>query len=104
MQIARVHGNVVSTNKSERLHGLKLLVAVNIDLDTFEEKGAPFVTVDTIGAGEGEVVMCVNGSSARQTPMTDAKPVDNSIVAIIDSIELRGKRIFEKVDLSKDKQ
>ena len=96
MQIARVKGNVVSTNKSERLHGLKLLIAVPIDLNTFEEKGSLFVCVDTIGAGEEEVVMIVAGSSARQTPMTDAKPVDSSIVAIVDSIDINGKRVFQK--------
>ena len=53
MQLAKVIGSMVSTRKSDRLHGLKLLVAVPIDMDTFEEKGAPFITVDTVGAGEG---------------------------------------------------
>ena len=51
MQLAKVIGSMVSTRKSDRLHGLKLLVAVPIDMDTFEEKGAPFITVDTVGAG-----------------------------------------------------
>jgi microcompartment protein CcmK/EutM len=49
-----------------------------------------------VGAGEGEVVMCVGGSSSRQTSLTDAKPVDLSIIAIIDSVELKGEKIFEK--------
>ena len=44
MQLAKVIGSMVSTRKSDRLHGLKLLVAVPIDMDTFEEKGAPFIT------------------------------------------------------------
>ena len=47
----------ISKTLTERLQGLKLLVAVPIDMDTFEEKGAPFITVDTVGAGEGEIVM-----------------------------------------------
>ena len=51
MQLAKVIGSMVSTRKCERLQGLKLLVAVPIDMDTFEEKGAPFITVDTVGAG-----------------------------------------------------
>ena len=63
MQLAKVIGSMVSTRKSDRLHGLKLLVAVPIDMDTFEEKGAPFITVDTVGAGEGEIVMWAGGSS-----------------------------------------
>ncbi|MDO4564879.1 MAG: EutN/CcmL family microcompartment protein [Clostridia bacterium] len=96
MIIGRVHGTVVSTTKSEKLEGLKLLVVMPIDLDTFTEKGQPVVCIDTVGAGEGEVVMCVAGSSARQTAKTENKPADNSIVAIIDHIDWKGKRIFEK--------
>lgn len=96
MVIGRVRGTVVSTTKSQKLEGLKLLIVVPIDLDTFTEKGQPIVCIDTVGAGEGEVVMCVAGSSARQTAVTENKPADNSIVAIIDHIDLKGKRIFEK--------
>ena len=65
MQIARVKGTVVSTNKAEKLMGLKLLVVKPIDLETMEEKGSPIVAVDAVGAGEGEVVMLVGGSSSR---------------------------------------
>lgn len=96
MQIARVVGNVVSTNKTEKLHGLKLLIVVPIDLATFAEKGQPVVAIDTVGAGNGEVVMLCGGSSSRQTPLTENKPSDMAIVAIIDSIELRGNVIFRK--------
>lgn len=96
MQIARVVGTVVSTNKSDKLLGLKLMLVKTIDLDTFEEKGAPLVSIDAVGAGVGEIVMIVGGSSSRQTEITDAKPVDNSIIAIIDSIDVENKRIFDK--------
>lgn len=96
MQIARVKGTVVSTTKSDKMLGLKLMVVRPIDLDTFEEKGAPLISVDAVGAGVGEIVMIVGGSSSRQTDQTDAKPVDNSIVAIIDSIDMEGTRIFDK--------
>ena len=96
MILARVRGNVVSTTKSERLHGYKLLIVVPIDIDTFEEKGSPIVSIDTVGAGEEEVVMLVAGSSSRQTELTENRPVDNAIVAVIDSVNLNGKRIFEK--------
>ena len=64
MQIARVKGNVVSTNKAEKMLGMKLLVVKPIDLDTMEEKGALVVAVDAVGAGENEVVMLVGGSSS----------------------------------------
>ncbi len=98
MQIARVKGNVVSTNKTEKLYGLKLLIVVPIDLASFEEKGQPIVAIDTVGAGEGEVVMLCSGSSSRQTAITENKPSDMAIVGIIDSIELGGKQIFRKFD------
>lgn len=96
MQLARVVGSLVSTRKSDKLQGMKILVLIPLDMDTFEDAGKPFVSVDTIGAGEGEVVMCVGGSSSRQTDLTDAKPVDNSIVAIIDSVNIGKKRLFDK--------
>ncbi len=101
MQIARVKGNVVSTNKTEKLHGLKLLIVVPIDLGTFEEKGQPVVAIDTVGAGEGEVVMLCSGSSSRQTAVTENKPSDMAIVGIIDSIEMNGKPVFRKFEEKK---
>lgn len=96
MQIARVVGNVVSTSKSDKIKGLKLLLVKPIDLETFEEKGSVLVAFDTVGAGEGEVVMIVSGSSSRQTALTENKPSDTAIIAIIDYIDLAGKRIFSK--------
>ena len=96
MQIAKVIGSVVSTSKSEKLHGLKLLLVRPIDLDRFEEKGGAIVSIDTVGAGEGEIVMIVSGSSSRQTELTAEKPVDCAIIAIIDSIDVGEKRIFSK--------
>ncbi len=96
MQIAKVVGTVVSTNKARNLLGLKLMLIRTIDLDTFQEKGSPLVSIDAVGAGVGEIVMVVSGSSSRQTVLTDAKPVDNAIVAIVDHIDIEGKRIFSK--------
>ena len=96
MILARVRGNVVSTTKSDRLEGLKLLLVVPIEISSFEEKGQPIVAIDTVGAGAGEVVMCVGGSSSRQTTLTENKPADMSIIGIIDSVELNGDMIFEK--------
>ena len=94
MQLAKVIGSMVSTRKSDRLHGLKLLVAVPIDMDTFEE------TVDTVGAGEGEIVMWAGGSSSRQTDLTTNKPVDSSIVGIVDFVDILGKRVYDKGNAS----
>ena len=96
MQLARVKGTVVSTNKAEKLMGMKLLVVKPIDIETWEEKGGLLVAVDAVGAGEGEVVMIVSGSSARQSAATEHKPVDHAIIAIIDSVDYNGSRVFEK--------
>ncbi len=96
MQLAKVIGSVVSTRKSERLEGLKLLVAVPIDMDTMQEKGAPFVTVDTVGAGEGEIILWAGGSSSRQTEATTGKPVDSSIIGIVDFVDILGARKYDK--------
>ena len=90
MQLAKVIGSMVSTRKSDRLHGLTLLVAVPIDMDTFEEKGA----------GEGEIVMWAGGSSSRQTDLTTNKPVDSSIVGIVDFVDILGKRVYDKGNAS----
>lgn len=96
MQLAKVIGSIVSTRKSDKLEGLKLLVAVPIDMDTMQEKGAPFVTVDTVGAGQGEIVMWAGGSSSRQTDLTTGKPVDSSIVGIVDFVDIQGMRKYDK--------
>jgi len=96
MQIGIVKGNVVSTNKAEKLSGLKLLIVKPISIETFTEKGDVFVAIDTVGSGEGEVVLCVGGSSSRQTRITENKPVDQSIIAIIDHVDIDGDRVFEK--------
>jgi ethanolamine utilization protein EutN/carbon dioxide concentrating mechanism protein CcmL len=96
MILGRVRGNVVSTTKSDKLSGYKLLIVIPINIDTFEEQGSPVISVDTVGAGEGEVVMVVGGSSSRQTAATEGRPVDSTIVAIIDSVDFKGKQIFTK--------
>lgn len=96
MQLGIVKGTVVSTNKAEKLYGLKLLIVKPIDIETWQEKGALVVAIDAVGAGEGEVVMLVGGSSSRQTNITENKPVDQSIIAIIDHVDVNGTRIFEK--------
>jgi microcompartment protein CcmK/EutM len=96
MIIGVISGSVVSTNKSETLKGLKLLVVMPLDTETLKEKGSPLVAIDAVGAGEGEVVICVGGSSSRQTAFTDGTPCDLAIIAIVDSIDIRGKRVFEK--------
>jgi microcompartment protein CcmK/EutM len=89
MKMGRVVGSVVATQKDERLNGLKLLVVQNLDLGMTLEKGY-VVAVDSVGAGAGEVVLYATGSSARQTSLTDGKPVDAVIMAIVDEYDVGG--------------
>lgn len=90
MKMGRVVGAVVATQKDERLNGLKLLVVQNLDLGMTLEKGY-VVAVDAVGAGAGEVVLYATGSSARQTSITDGRPVDAIIMAIVDEFDVGGE-------------
>jgi ethanolamine utilization protein EutN len=95
MDLARVEGNVVSTVKSERLHGYTLLVVSLLKPDT-SATGANIVAVDTVGAGVGEIVLVVRGSSARQAAKLENVPSDASIVGIVDAIVYQGKETYFK--------
>jgi microcompartment protein CcmK/EutM len=92
---ARVTGNVVCTQKDEKLVGCKLLLVQPVDLAGVP-KGNPIVAVDSVGAGEKELVLLVQGSSARQTSRTQGNPVDAVIFAIVDTVEQGGKVVFKK--------
>jgi microcompartment protein CcmK/EutM len=96
MLLARVVGNVVSTRKSERLTGTKLLIIEPVDFRHQKPDGKLLVAIDSVGAGVGEVVLIVQGSSARLTETTKDTPVDATIMAIVDYIELEGDRTFSK--------
>ena len=95
MIFARVTGNVVCTLKDEKLVGCKLMLVQPVDLSQ-APKGNPIVAVDAVGAGEGELVLLVQGSSARQTSKTTGNPVDAVIFAIVDTVEQGGKTVFSK--------
>ncbi|MEK7857619.1 MAG: EutN/CcmL family microcompartment protein [Elusimicrobiota bacterium] len=95
MIFARVTGNVVCTLKDEKLTGSKLMLLQPVDLQG-NAKGNPLVAVDAVGAGEGELVLVVQGSSARQTSRTTGNPVDAVIFAIVDSVEQDGRSVFRK--------
>ncbi|HHV94794.1 MAG TPA: EutN/CcmL family microcompartment protein [Firmicutes bacterium] len=96
MQMARVAGTVVATQKDPKLVGLKLQLVQPLDIITGKESGRPLVAVDTVGAGVGDVVMIVGGSSARQTDRTASSPVDLAIVSIIDLVEVDGKTVYDR--------
>ena len=89
MKMGRVIGAVVASRKDKKLQGLKLLVVRNLDLEMSNEKGY-VVAADAVGAGAGEVVLYATGSSARQTAITDGRPVDAVIMAIVDEYDVGG--------------
>jgi ethanolamine utilization protein EutN len=99
MLFARIVGNVVCTHKDDKLVGSKLLLVQPVGLDD-KPRGNVLVAIDSVGAGEGELVLLVQGSSARQTQKTENNPVDCTIFAIVDTIEKEGKVVFTK---AKDK-
>lgn len=95
MLIAMVVGSAVSTIKDEKLTGRKLMIVRQSD-EHGEPFGKPFVAIDSVGAGVGDLVLTASGSSARQTAITKDTPVDAVIMAVIDSMEVDGKVVFRK--------
>jgi len=95
MLIARVVGSAVSTIKDEKLTGVKLLIIREAD-ETGKPTGKPLVAIDTVDAGVGDLVLTASGSSARQTDITQNRPVDTVIMAILDSLEVEGKMTYQK--------
>jgi microcompartment protein CcmK/EutM len=95
MLIGRVVGTVVSTNKEQELSGLKLLLVRGADVEG-KATGSLVVAIDAVGAGVGEVVLYASGSSARQTRVTKDRPVDATIMAIVDAIEHDGRQTYTK--------
>jgi len=95
MVLGKVVGTVVSTRKEEELTGLKFLLVKACDADG-KPTGSTVVAVDAVGAGIGEVVLYASGSSARQTKVTKDRPVDATIMAIVDQVEIDGARRYNK--------
>ena len=96
MMIGRVRGTAVSTTKARALNGWKLLIVQPINIETLKDAGDPVVVMDGVGAGEGEIVMCVGGSSSRAAAETKTAPADMTLLAILDSIDIKGRRVYEK--------
>ena len=92
MDIVTVIGTVVCTRKEEKLRGYKLLLVSN----SSDPPGEAIVALDAVGAGVGERVIIVRGSSARAAADLEGTPVDATIVGIIDHIEQDGKTVFHK--------
>jgi ethanolamine utilization protein EutN len=101
MLIAKVTGSLVATEKVGSMVGHKLLMVEPYRLDPKNRQnllttGRSMVAVDTVGAGEGELVLITQGSSARLTPETKSLPVDTVIIGIIDSVHVDHACVYDK--------
>ncbi len=99
MFLAKVTGLVVATQKVATMKGHKLLTVEPLRVDPQQRDrligtGRTFVVVDTVGAGQGEMVLIVQGSSARLTPETEKLPVDATIIGIVDEVNVAGHTVF----------
>lgn len=100
MFLAKVTGSVVATQKVASMVGQKLLTVDPLRVDEkdggkLKPTGRTFVVVDPVGAGEGQVVLIVQGSSARFTPETKPLPVDAAIIGIVDTVQVQGETVFK---------
>jgi carbon dioxide concentrating mechanism protein CcmL len=95
MQIAKVRGTVVSTQKDQSLMGVKFLLVQFIDeegelLPRYE------VAADSVGAGIDEWVLVSRGSAARKLSGSEHRPLDALVVGIIDTVNLDGRSLYSK--------
>ena len=103
MFLARVAGHVVASQKDKVLNGQKLLVVepLNVKYDDAQkpaslgQTGRAIVAIDVVGAGDGQLVLVVQGSSARMTEHTKNLPADAVIIGIVDSADYAGKTFYQ---------
>ncbi len=101
MFIGKVTGSVVSTQKIASVKGSKLLLvqALNVKADAptaIVETNKTAVVLDYLGAGEGDLVLVTQGSSARLTDWTKSLPADAVVIGIIDAMQVGHQEIYKK--------
>lgn len=95
MLLGKVVGTLVATHKDEKLEGFKLLVVKQLNIDN-EETGGYVIAADAVQAGVGDTVLYATGSSARQTVLTDKKPCDAVLMAVVDTWDVGGEVKYQK--------
>jgi len=95
MLLGKVMGTLVSTQKEEKLRGLKFYVIEKLDMQG-KPTGTFVSAADAVGAGVGEVVIYASGSSARYTAATEGKPAVATIIGIVDTWDLNGAGQYQK--------
>jgi len=100
MFIGKVVGTVVSSIKDPKVAALKFQVVQELD-ERNRPRNKYVVAADTIGAGQGDLVLFSQGSSARQTTLTDGRPIDAAIFAVIDSWDVNDELVYQKEGLER---
>jgi len=108
MFVAKVTGSLVSTQKVASMVGYKLMVVEPYRLERKERKsltstGRTFIAVDLLGAGEGDLVLITQGSSARLTPETKNLPLDTVIIGIVDKVHVDSACVYSREGDATDK-
>ena len=89
MQICRVVGTVVSTQKNRKLEGAKLMLVQPLTLEG-ESRGVALIAIDSVGAGVGEkVLVVIEGKAAGDALGRKAAAVDAAIIGIVDTVDYR---------------
>lgn len=96
MVLGRVVGTVTASHKEPRIEGIKFLLVEKVDPESMKGTSDFVVAMDAVGAGPGEIVFFVTGSSSRMTMTTEGKPSDAAITAIVDIVEMGGKTVYQK--------
>jgi len=103
MILAKVEGSLVATKKNEKMRGSKLLVVRPLGVESaqssaFKPGSSTLVATDTLGAGDGDVVLVVQGSSARLAAENKDAPLDAVVVGIVDTVDLGKNKLIYKAN------
>jgi microcompartment protein CcmK/EutM len=93
MNLARVRGSVVASRRSDGVDSPRFLLVEDCD-QRGSGRGEWLVALDLVGADRGQLVLCAQGSSCRQTPETEGKPMDTLVIAIVDTIDQGGEVLW----------
>ncbi|MGL4462967.1 MAG: EutN/CcmL family microcompartment protein [Planctomycetia bacterium] len=107
MFLARVVGHVVSTHKVASMVGWKLLAVEPLRVDPAGKSdlvgvGRTFIAVDLVGCGEGDVVLIVQGSSARMTEETKPLPIDAAVIGLVNEVSAYGNQVYSNRSVGSD--
>ncbi|KNF07039.1 ethanolamine utilization EutN/carboxysome family protein [Gottschalkia purinilytica] len=87
MNLGRVIGTLVATRKDDSLIGSKLMITQPLDID-YNPVGDPFIAVDTVGAGIGEVIIYAEGTASRNAAKKHEAAIDAAIIGIVDNMDV----------------